>query len=428
MIRPVLGTIGTRIVVMASNLLVIAVAGHALGTEGLGEIGLIVLGITLIMVLNNVIGGGALVYLVPRLPARTLLLPAYLWAVFTALVAAAVMHTLPLVPEGLEWHVVLLAFIQSLYTIHFGILLGQERIRRYNTISVLQSIVLLGAFVSLTSAAENAHVGHFVTASYLSFLTSLVASAWAIRRPGKSPSTPGPWAWGAMFRHGGFTQAANLLQLLNYRLAYYLIDLYRGTSALGLYTVANQLAESAWLVPKSLGMVLHVRVSNLEEVDRQRDLTLAIMKAATAFALLVTLVILMLPDLLFQWVFGPEVVGVVPLVLLLAPGLVAMAASQALSHWSSGTGRHHHNAIGSGIGLCFTLVAGPLLIPTHGLDGAALAATLAYCANTIYQLIVFMRLTRTPWTMLLPRRSDLELVRRAWKTVRGGKATVPGIE
>lgn len=428
MIRPVLGTIGTRIVVMAANLLVIAVAGHALGTEGLGEIGLIVLGITLIMVLNNVIGGGALVYLAPRLPARTLLPPAYLWAVLTAVLAAMVMHALPLVPAGLEWHVVLLAFLQSLYTIHFGILLGHERIHRYNTITVLQSTVLLLAFVSLTSTAEQADVGHYVTASYLSFGTSLVASAWAIRGPGKNSSTPSPWAWGAMFRQGGYTQAANLLQLLNYRLAYYLIELFRGTSALGLYTVANQLAESTWLVPKSLGMVLHVRVSNLEVGDRQRDLTLAIMKAATAFTLLVSLVIVMLPDLLFQWVFGPEVIGVVPLVLLLAPGLVAMGASQALSHWSSGTGRPHHNAIGSGIGLCFTLVAGLLLIPVHGLEGAALTATLAYCANTLYQLIVFMWLTRSPWTMLLPRRSDLDLVRRAWKSMRGGQPMAPGSE
>jgi Na+-driven multidrug efflux pump len=69
-----------------------------------------------------------------------------------------------------------------------------------------------------------------------------------------------------------------------------------------------------------------------------------------------------------------------------------------------------------------------LLIPAYGLEGAALTATLAYGANTLYQLIVFMRITHTPWTMLLPRQTDLDLVRRAWKAMLGGRDAASDIQ
>ena len=81
MIRPVVGTIFTRVFVQAMNLLVIMLAGHALGAEGLGAISLIVLAITIVVLINNVVGGGALVYLAPRAPLARLLRTAYGWAI-----------------------------------------------------------------------------------------------------------------------------------------------------------------------------------------------------------------------------------------------------------------------------------------------------------------------------------------------------------
>jgi O-antigen/teichoic acid export membrane protein len=219
-----------------------------------------------------------------------------------------------------------------------------------------------------------------------------------------------------MVRHGGLIQVANFLQLLNYRLAYYLIEAFRGTGALGLYAVANQLAESAWLAPKSLGVVLYSRLSNTPEAERQRDLTLTVTKAAVAFAVVVVLMLLLIPEPLFALLFGKEVRGLPPLVLLLAPGIVAMAASQAFSHFFSGVGRNKHNVIGSAIGLLITMVAGYVMIPSHGLEGAAITASLAYCGNTLYQAVVFLRSTHTSPRMLWFTRNDADTLGRLWRS------------
>ncbi len=417
MMRPVIGTIATRIVVMGANLLVFMVAGHRLGTVGLSEISLVVLGITFILLFNNVVGGGALVYLAPRYPLRRLLLPAYVWAVITAGVASVVLHVLPLVPERFIWHVVGLAFLQSLYTTHFGVLLGHERIRTYNLIVVMQALMLLIMFLVLVFRSPSPDTSAYLWASFAAFIVTLLLSTAALvrRRPLLTEAATGS-VWSALFRYGGLIQVANFLQLLNYRLVYYLIEAFRGTAALGPYAVATQLAESAWLAPKSLGMVLYSKVSNTPDVTRQRDLTLSVAKAAVAFSMVVLLVLLLLPEPLFRLLFGDEVRGLPSLILLMAPGIVAMAASQAFSHYFSGVGLVKHNVIGSGIGLCITVGAGCLLIPIHGTAGAAATASLAYSGATLYQAIVFLRSTGTALRMLWYTAADGERIARLWKS------------
>jgi O-antigen/teichoic acid export membrane protein len=129
----------------------------------------------------------------------------------------------------------------------------------------------------------------------------------------------------------------------------------------------------------------------------------------------VVIILLMVPDPFYGLVFGREVKGVQPLLLLLVPGLLGMAASQAYSHYFSGVGLNRHNAIGSGIGLVCTLVFGYWLIPAYGLTGAAITASVAYSANAFYQMVVFLRVTRSALRDLLPRPSDLGLLRSTWR-------------
>src|SRR5688572_8547443 len=114
MIRPVISTITSRVFIVLMNLLVIMLAGRTLGTEGLGAISLLVLCVTFILVLNNVVGGSGIVYLLPRHGAAALRWPSYAWALVTAAIARGVLHFFQLVPPGLEDHAVALAFLQAL--------------------------------------------------------------------------------------------------------------------------------------------------------------------------------------------------------------------------------------------------------------------------------------------------------------------------
>lgn len=417
MIRQITGTIAARVSVTALNLAVTMLAGHRLGAFGLGTISMVVLGITLLMLAANLVGGGALVYLVPRVPLRRLLPPAYAWVTVACALGYGILRLFRLVPAGYEGHVAALTLLQAVYSIHLGVLIGQQRIRTHNAIIVAQAVVLLAVFtVLLRMSAPDAMA--YVHASYAAFGATVLLSTLAMRDRAPTIAHEGASVWRTLVQQGLLVQSANGMQLLNYRLAYWLIERFRGTAALGVYSVGNQLAESAWLAPKSLGLVLYSQVSNTADPERQRLLTLTILKVSLACALAVVLVLSALPDVVFRWAFGREITGLLPILLLLAPGILAMAASQAFSHFFSGTGRNKHNVIGSGLGLVATVAAGYTLIPAYGLPGAACTASLAYVLNAVYQGIVFVRSVEVHWHDLLPGRADVDRLKQLMGRLR----------
>lgn len=418
MIRPVIGTIGARVVITAANLLLIAMVGRALGAEGLGTISLIVLGISIILLMAHVVGGGGLVYLVPRHGVASLLLPAYGWAVVTALVALIVVGHVRMAPEGFAMHVVALAFLQALNSIHLNIMVAKERIGTQNTLLVLQGLVQVAGFAVLLNSG-GATLMDYVGATYLAYgLTALLSGGMVVLLVKRSTHHPVGGSLRALVHQGGIGQLANLFQLFNYRAAYYLIETLRGTASLGVYSVAMQLAEGSWLVPKSIGGVLYSKVSNLEHQRRQVQLTTILFKISVLFGMACALALVVLPDTVYSGVFGKEVRGLRPILLLIAPGLVAMSGSQVLSHYLSGTGHVRHNMIGSGLGLVVTLVLGWPSIANYGLVGAAFTASVAYTTSLCYQVVVFLRHTHTRIIVLVPGKGDLRMARSLWHKYR----------
>ncbi|MBL7938714.1 MAG: polysaccharide biosynthesis C-terminal domain-containing protein [Flavobacteriales bacterium] len=407
MIRPVIGTVATRVAITAMNLLLVVVAGQNLGAAGLGTIGLVVLGITLILLIGNIIGGGGLVYLIPRYGVRPLLAPSYAWVLVTAGVAIGLQRVVPFLPDDLAGHVVALATLQAINSIHLNILLGRERIAQQNGILVVQMAIQLAAFIVLIRLGAPTVMDH-IHATYIAHGATVLISAYAaFAHMGKEDrGSPLGSSLAALFKQGLLAQGANLLQLLNYRLAYYLIEHFRGLVPLGVFSVTTQLAESTWLIPKSIGGVLYSKVSNLEAAERQRDLTVILFKTVVVTALVCCGLLLVIPDTAYTFVFGPEIHDLHPLLMLMVPGLVAMSASQVLSHFLSGTGRVLHNTIGSGLGLVVTVVAGLVLIPTKGLMGAAITTSLAYGTSVTYQLTVFLRTTGSRLSDLVPHAGD----------------------
>ena len=208
------------------------------------------------------------------------------------------------------------------------------------------------------------------------------------------------------------------MQLVSYRIVYWIIEALYGKAALGLYSVANQLAEGAWIAPRSMGLVLLSKVSNLNDEVHKRGLTLTTARIAVGIAFIIVLPFALMPDRFYHWVFGEEISGVQPLVLLLTPGVLAMSASQAFSHFFSGTALNQHNLFGSGLGMVAILLCAPVLIPRYGLAGAAVSASVAYSTSVVYQIIIFHRVTGSTWKDLVPRSTDLALLSELRRRMR----------
>ncbi|MBL7137327.1 MAG: polysaccharide biosynthesis C-terminal domain-containing protein [Bacteroidales bacterium] len=411
MFKKIIGTIITRFLVAIFMLVIVVMNARYLGAEKVGIISLIILAITIVQMVNNFIGGAALVYLVPRTPLLKLFIPSYIWGVIASVVCAGVLNITGSIPEGYFLHVMILSLLHSLFTVNTMILLGQERIRAINVLTVAQFTALIATLMAFYLLTSNREVMVYVYAMYVAYIVMFLPSfALITTRLKRSELSGMKQVIREILAFGTWAQTANIFQLFNYRLSYYFIEHMINKAALGVYSTGVQLSEGVWIIPRSISMVQLSRISNEKRWDYAVKVTLVFSKVGVLVSTLIVGLILMLPASFFVFVFGPEFSGIKPVIISLAVGIISLSFSILLSSFFAGMGKPMHSAIASGIGLIFTIALSLWLIPVYGIIGAGIAASCSYTAATIYQLIAFFVLSGVKARDFLIRKEEIKLL------------------
>ena len=420
MIRKILTTAASRLIIALINLAVVWISARSLGATGMGTISLIILGISINQLFSSLLGGSVLVYLVPRKPLLQLLIPAWIWIALVSSVGSLILGSLSLVPVEYVNDLIWISVLQSYFTVNQNILLGLERVKHFNIMAVSQSIILLFSLAFLFFFNKWLSVDAYVYSLYISFgFVLLISLAFILKHIKWSFS----WDLSILketFRFGGYLQAAGVMQLFNYRLSYYIIEKYFDRATLGVFSIGVQISESVWIVSKSIAMVQYSRIANSSDPVYSRDLTSAFIRITTLLTMAMIAVLLLLPSDFFVLVFRSDFSNLHQVILSLSVGILAVAISLMLSHYFSGSGKPWHNTISSGIGLIFTLILGFTLIPVMGITGAGITASSAYFASMLYQLIVFLKTSGADWHSVQPFNTDFS---KLWKLLKQGSET-----
>lgn len=409
MIRKVVGTIGSRFLVMLMTFLVVTMNSQMLGADGQGTAALIQLGILIVVAANNYVGGGTVVYLAPRTDPGKLFLPAYVWALCCAGIAYLIFQWIPAVPHNFVLAVSGLGLLQSLFTFHLQLLLAREGIRAYNVIVTIQSLVLVGALAASFFLFKYIRIEAFVWALLASFSTTyLLALLASIKLITKSALKWDVSTWKAMWNYGKFAQTGNVLQLFNYRLNLFFLEdlLVASRGMVGVYSVGLYASEAVWNFSKSLSVVQYARISNSSDTQYNQELTLTFFHLSLISTVLVVAIMLLIPNSIYVWIFGSEMSALKDILYILSGGMVVNACSVIFAHHFSGTGKYHLNMIASGIALVVTIVLGLILIPQFELIGAAWTATLAYTVQGVTLFYFFQREEKVKLSAYLPSRSS----------------------
>ncbi len=414
MLKKVTGTIITRFASMLMAFLIVLLNTRSLGADGQGTVALVNFGIMCVLAVSNYIGGGAIVYLTPRIQANKLAFPAYIWALFSALVFYPIFKLIPSVPEDLLLTICALSFLQSVFTFHLSLLMGKEKIKAYNALQFLQVFGLLAClavfylFIGLQTV--EAFIYSLFIASGITFIVSSVLVVPIIKSIEISNFKA---VFKEIFDYGKFAQTGNVLQLLNYRLNFFFIEnlLLNGRSLVGIYSVGTHASEAVWNIGKSLSVVLYSRVSNVRDSKYIRQLTLTFFKISFVSSLLIICVLLILPEEFYLFIFTDKFAGIKEVISFLSIGILSNSVSTIFAHYFSGIGKHFKNTWGSGIGLVVTLFAGLIFVYYFGLRGAAIASSLALFVQMLYLLISFMKAENVSLNEFLINQKDIENLR-----------------
>lgn len=415
MIRKIITTAASRLLIALVNLAIVWLSARMLGAEGMGTISLIILGISINQMVSALVGGSALVYLIPRYPALQLLVPSWIWSVVVSAAGSFILATAGLVPGEYAVDLFGISLLQSFFSINQNVLLGKEKITAFNLLAFLQVLITLAILLVLLLVANRVNVHSYVIALYVSYSSMLLAGSLMVAGYVSRGRWWNPEVFRQAFRFGGYLQAASFLQLFNYRFSYYIIEKFFDRATLGVFSIGVQISESVWIISKSIAMVQYARISNTPDRKYAQEITTAFIKIIGLLTLAMLAVLLLLPDEFFVFVFRSDFSNLHQVILSLSPGISSVAISLMLSHYFSGSGMPWHNTISSGIGLIFTLILGFTLIPVYGLTGAGAVASVAYTAGMLYQVIIYLRISGARWKNLTIRISDFRTLKAQLK-------------
>ncbi len=435
--RSVTITLAARLGALAVSVVASVILARALGPLGRGEYALIVLIPALIQ-----FGGGfgldqATTYLVARrreeaaaigltLAGAAALLGLLLVALYAALsVIPAYTHYLERAgaEARLVWVLIALLPISLPTTVLTGAILGLERFRSYNLVTLVWPVVNLGLLLGLV-VILNRGVGGAVLASAGASVLSLVTAAATLfylapeRKSWKSEVVKEACSYGAR------AHAANLAWLIHYRADMLLVGYMAGPAALGFYAVAVGVAEKLYLAPSAVGTVIFPRIAATSPAEARR-LTPRAVRHSLWLTLVLALLIAAVARPLVRGLFGASFVpAVIPLWLLL-PGVVSLAMGRVLSADLNGRGLPGVVARANASMAVLNLLLNLWWIPLWGIAGAAVATSISYSAAVMLLARRYVRLAEVRWSELFRfTRDDWGGLKRAAGALGGGRTPV----
>ncbi len=422
MLRPIIFTFLVRIVSAVLNFLVIVVLSQELGTEGKGICAKYIAIIANALIFCDFLGGPPLVYLLARHRITNILVPTYLWSAVTSVVVMYFFMLAGQIDSNEFIYLSVLSFLNSCIAIHQNILAGKMQFFKLNVILLLQTVLLffsLRYFISLTGP----HTIDYIWALAIAWgLSALIGFLFIINLDNSGGKISLRKFLGSAFGFGFINISGHTLQYLNQRLSFFLMN----NRLLGVFSNAVQIGESVWIISNSIASVQYGKISNTEKKDYAERISLVLLKINLVFCMLAAVIMALLPDSFFTWLFGDDFNGIHHVLLYLAPGLVLYSGYLILGHHFSGTGNFIKNLYCIITGLAFTALGLSVIYFVYDeftMHHLAMVTSLSYLGNFICALLIFRRDADLSLSDFLPGASDLDFIRRELK--RKGKE-IPG--
>lgn len=381
-------TIFSRALILLLNFAVVVATTRLWGDTGRGSIAIFVADLSIIGVLANVFTGSSVSYFFSRIRTSKLASAAYPWIFIVSAVSAIVLLLLR------QYSIAPFVFISSvllgIIAFNNSLFIGNQKIDHYNLITILQPAFLLGFMFLFHFLKPQFGYYCYFFGQILSLFVIMLICRYLRKRNGVILN----WQFDKkatleMLSFGWKTELSNLLQFLNYRLTFYLLDFYIGRGSVGVFSIGVTIAEAIWIVSRSMSMVQFSNVLKEGNSEKSRRETLMISTVSLIISAVCVVVVVLLPSTIFRFVFGEDFANVGQIVLWLSPGILFIAFSNVIGNFLSATRQLNILILKSAVGLLFTIVLAVILIPRMQIVGACIVNSCSYVVSSLILIVYF---------------------------------------
>lgn len=189
-----------------------------------------------------------------------------------------------------------------------------------------------------------------------------------------------------LFSFSGIAFISNLLFFLLTRIDYYFVARYCSETALANYIQVSKFGQLLILVPSLIAAVIFPFTAGTGE-KKYLEKTQFYCRVITGVFIPLMLAVAATGFWLFPLLFGDDFDQMYMAMLFYLPGFYALSIVTVIAAYTGGRGMILVNLAASALSLVVVVVADILLIPVCGINGAAIASSLAYFACMIFLLV-----------------------------------------
>jgi O-antigen/teichoic acid export membrane protein len=271
-----------------------------------------------------------------------------------------------------------------------GVFLGRDDLLRYNITLVLPPFLALSSMAVVFFVINHRTPESALVASVTGQWGAAVVLVALCVKTGRAGFAYSRSLAMLVLRFTVVAGIASGISYLNYRADLFVVAHFEGESGVGVYAIAGYIAESIWQVSSSLALATYARLGSVSRPEAVA-LTTRIMRHTIVILGVICIIIFALAGLL-QSVLFSKYDGMATALRFLLPGVLLYSLAQAYSaFYTYQRGWPWVSAIVAGGGLIVDLSLDFALIPSMGVNGAALASSIAYSVAITGGLIVFVR-------------------------------------
>jgi O-antigen/teichoic acid export membrane protein len=208
---------------------------------------------------------------------------------------------------------------------------------------------------------------------------------------------------------------ANVFQFLSYKMDFWFVEYFNGSTQLGIYSLAVSLAQLLWLLPQAIATIL-IAYAGSDSPVKIISQTNALVRVSLSLLLLIATGLAGIIKFVIPFLYGNEFRESAFLFQLLLIGIVPYSITTIIASYFAGRGEIKINLYGGILGFIFCLCFDLLLIPNYGTKGAAIATVISYFISTIYMVYIYMQRSDSKLgELLLLNASDFTMVKNKFQ-------------
>lgn len=383
-----------------TQFLVTLLLARTLGPTNGGQFFLLLNDLSLLVLIVSLSIESALVYLGAsgQINFNSLYLITIIWTLVATALAAALLFLIPQnwwQTNTTPW---VICFVASTILTNFLSALYQVR-KDFVNYNRIMALVYFGLLVLLfaydNGLLEKIKIIKADTISQAYFFTlalqSILLLAWGSSHWKMDGFTlPTGKQWNLLFQYSIKAFAANILFFLVYRIDYWFVDHFCEDTALGIYIQVSKLAQAFILIPAFISTVLfpHTAEGNLQ---KNINPILQISRTILFIYAVGFIVLILLGNWLFPFLYGTVYAGMEIIFSALVPGILALSIQTILASWFAGSNEVGVNIKGAFLALVTIVLLDWWWIPLFGILGAAWASSIGYIIYFLFEYFNFKR-------------------------------------